>query len=229
LVVALKAVAWARHAALDNAGAVRLLGEAVRLATAQGLAEQLCGLLSTRAAALLELGRHRAAARDLSRASTLARGSRRPEVTLQQAILEHNAGRVRAAADQYRRVLSDPECPPETWIKAANNAAIAACALGRAKAALPWLDQAAELAAPISPPLVAVTRNNLAVTTFHAGDVVTGLRLFEEAGRLYAPAGLPLGEHYLDYSDALIDLRLLDRPCGSPGQPRPSSSDRVRR
>jgi tetratricopeptide (TPR) repeat protein len=210
VVVALRAHAWARHAALDNAAAVRLLGEAVRLATSHGLDERLGEVLTTRAAALLELGRDAAAARDLARATPLVAGPRRAEVTFQRAVAVHNAGRIRPAAELYRQVMADPDCPPETWVKAANNGALALTTLGRARVALPWLQRAAELAEPMSPLLVALTRNNLAVTTFQTGAVVEGLRLFEQAGALYVPAGLPLGEHYMDYADALVDLRLLD-------------------
>ena len=72
------------------------------------------------------------------------------------------------------------------------------------------LERAAALAEDQSPQLVAIITNNQAWSSFHAGDVVESLRLFERAGQLYAAAGVPLGEHYLDYADALVDLRLLE-------------------
>ena len=42
-----------------------------------------------------------------------------------------------------------------------------------------------------------------------AGRISEGLARFDSAARLYAAAGLPLAEHYLEYVDALVDLRLL--------------------
>jgi len=42
-----------------------------------------------------------------------------------------------------------------------------------------------------------------------SGRLVESIRQFDAAGGLYAAAGLPLGEHYLEYSDVLVDLRLL--------------------
>ena len=56
---------------------------------------------------------------------------------------------------------------------------------------------------------MAIITNSQAWSSFHAGDVVESLRLFDRAAQLYAAAGVPLGEHYLDYADVLVDLRLL--------------------
>ena len=121
LVVALRAQAWAQHVVLDNQAAKRTLDQAARLARREGLGHRLGDVLVTRAVALHELGRRAEARRDLDRAELLVRDERRPEIGLQQALLEHNAGRNRDAAALYQRVLADPLCPPDVWIKAANN------------------------------------------------------------------------------------------------------------
>jgi tetratricopeptide (TPR) repeat protein len=210
LVIALRAQAWARHAVLDNAAAKQWLDQAARLAHREGLSQRLGDVLVTRAIALHELGRRAEARRDLARAELLVRDERRPEINLQRALLEHNAGRVQAAMALYQRVLAAPHCPPDVWIKAANNLSVGYTHLGRPRAALEVLERAAVLAKDQSPQLVAIITNSQAWSSFHAGEVVESLRLFEQAGRLYAAAGMPLGEHYLDYADALVDLRLLE-------------------
>ncbi|PMR60336.1 hypothetical protein C1A38_14840 [Verrucosispora sp. ts21] len=210
LIVGLRALAWTRHAVLDNETAKSLLDSAARLATRRGLHRRLGEVLLTRSVALQELGRYPAATRDLRRAAGLVSPQQRPELLMQLAILDHNAGRVRAAARQYRVVLAEPACPPVIWVKAANNLSYAQTQLGRPQAALAYLDRAASLASDLGPMLSAVIENSRAWSSFHAGRFTESLRRFAEAGRLYTAAGLPLGEHYLDYTDALAELRLLD-------------------
>jgi tetratricopeptide (TPR) repeat protein len=210
VIVALRAQAWARHVVLDNAAAKKLLDQAARLAHREGLSQRLGDVLVTRAVALHELGRRAEARRDLGRAESLVLDERRPEISLQRALIEHNAGRVKAAAALYHRVLADPLCPPDVWIKAANNLSVAYTELGKPRAALEVLQRAAALAEEQSPLLVAVITNSQAWSSFHAGEVVESLRLFDRAAPLYAAAGVPLGEHYLDYADVLVDLRLLE-------------------
>ena len=210
LIVGLRALAWTRHAVLDNETARSLLDSAARLATRRGLHRRLGEVLLTRSVALQELGRYPAATRDLRRAAGLVSPQQRPELLMQLAILDHNAGRVRSAARQYRVVLAEPACPPVIWVKAANNLSYAQTQLGRPQAALAYLDRAASLASELGPMLSAVIENSRAWSSFHAGRFTESLRRFAEAGRLYTAAGLPLGEHYLDYTDALAELRLLD-------------------
>jgi tetratricopeptide (TPR) repeat protein len=209
LVVALRAQAWARHSVLDNPAAKQLLDQAARLARREGLSQRLGDVLVTRAIALHEMGRRAEARRDLARAELLVLDERRPEINLQLAVLEYNAGRLKVAVALYRRVLAAPLCPPDVWIKAANNLSVAYTQLGKPRAALEVLERAAVLAKDHSPQLAAIITNNRALSSFHAGEVVESLRLFEQAGQLYAAAEVPLGEHYLDYADALADLRLL--------------------
>ena len=210
LVVGLRAQAWARHAALDNVGAKKLLEHGVRLAARSGLSRRLGDLLVTRAVALHELGRYEAAARDLRRAEPLVAADERPDLHLQLAVLDHNRGRIRSAAKAYRELLDDPQCPPIVWVKAANNLANVQTLLGRPQEALAHLDRAAELARELGPRLYAVIAASRAWSSFHAGRLAESVRRFEEAGRLHAAAGLPLGEHQLEYADVLRDLRLLD-------------------
>jgi tetratricopeptide (TPR) repeat protein len=210
LVVALRAQAWAQHVVLDNRAAKKTLDQAARVARREGLSHRLGDVLVTRAVALHELGRRAEARRDLSQAERLVLDERRPEIGLQRALLEHNAGRPREAAALYQQVLADPLCPPDVWIKAANNLSVADTELGRPQAALDLLARAAALAREQSPRLLAIITNSQAWSSFHAGEVVDSLRLFELAGQLHADAGIPLGEHYLDYADVLVDLRLLD-------------------
>ena len=210
LVVALRAQAWARHVVLDNLAAKKILDQAARLARREGLGHRLGDVLVTRAVALHELGRRAEARHDLGQAEPLVRDERRPEIGLQRALLEHNAGRVRDAAALYQQVLDDPLCPPDVWIKAANNLSVTYTELGRPRAALDVLARAAALAREQSPLLLAIVTNSQAWSSFHAGAVTDSLRLFDQAAERYAAAGMPLGEHYLDYADVLVDLRLLD-------------------
>ena len=210
LIVALRAQAWARHVVLDNPAAKKILDQAARLAHREGLDQRLGDVLVTRAVALHELGRRTEARRDLGRAESLVLDERRPEINLQRALLEHNGGRVMAAAALYHRVLADPLSPADVWIKAANNLSVAYTELGKPRDALQVLERAAALAREQSPLLVAIITNSQAWSSFHAGDVVESLRLFDRAAQLYTAAGVPLGEHYLDYADVLVDLRLLE-------------------
>src|ERR1700760_1305708 len=172
LVVALRAQAWAQNRVLDNRSAKNTLDQAARLARRAGFDHRLGELLVTRAAVLHELGRRAEARRDLSRAELLGRDEQRPEIGLQQALLEQNAGRNREAAAIYQRVLDDPLCPPDVWLKVANNLSVALTDLGRAQAALDLLERAAPLARERSPLLLAIITNSQAWSSFHAGEVV---------------------------------------------------------
>ncbi|MFI5930825.1 CHAT domain-containing protein [Actinoplanes sp. NPDC051494] len=210
LVASLRALAWVRHVNLDNEAARRLLDRGVRLAARCGLDQRLGDLLMTRSVALQELGRYDAAARDLRRAEPLVDTAERPDLRLQLAVLDHNRGRLQAAADAYTGLLGDPACPPIVWVKAANNLAHVQTLLGRPHEALGHLDRAAELAADMGTRIPAVIAASRAFSSYHAGRLTESVRRFEEAGRLHAAAGLPLGEHHVEYADVLRDLRLLD-------------------
>ncbi|WP_306212145.1 CHAT domain-containing protein [Actinoplanes sp. RD1] len=210
LVVALRAVAWARHVALDNEGAKSLLDRAVTLAARHELPRRLGEVLLTRSVALQELGREAAAARDLRRAEPLVASGDRPELLLQLAVIDHNGGRLTAAEATYQAVLADPATPPFVWVKAANNLALLQTVVGRPQEALANLDRAAELAREMGSRLPAVIATSAAWASYHAGRLAESVRRFEEAGRLHTAAGLPVGEHLQEYADVLRDLRLLD-------------------
>ncbi len=124
----------------------------------------------------------------------------------QQAALLQNVGRLAEAGALYRRVVADPGTPSAIRAKAANNAAHLETELGRPVAALVLIDLAAARDSPTLAAYVALTR---AWVTVQAGRLAESLERFEQAHALYVAAGLPLGEHWTEYSDALAGLRLL--------------------
>lgn len=209
LVLALRAKAWSERGRLANGPAKELLDEAARVARRQRLDDRLGEVLVTRAAVNHELGRLGAAQRDLDRATPLLGKSRSPELDLQQAALYQNIGRLSDAAGLYRRLLADRSCPPDVRAKVANNLALIEAHRGHPDVALGYLDQAAAAAAGIGPALVAIVAQSRGWVTAQAGRLTEGLRQFDEAARLYEAAGLPLGEHYLEYVDVLAELWLL--------------------
>jgi tetratricopeptide (TPR) repeat protein len=209
LVAALRAEAWSERARLSNDRAKVLLDEAARLARRRRYQRRLGDVLITRAAVNHELGRLTAAQRDLDRAAALLGAARPAELDLQQAALLQNIGRLSDAAALYRRVLTVPGTPADVAAKVNNNLALIEVQRGRQQAAIAHLDEAAALAAVVGPALVAIVTQSRGWVMVQAGKLAEGLRLFERAGRLYEAAGLPLGEPYLEYVDALVDLRLL--------------------
>jgi tetratricopeptide (TPR) repeat protein len=209
LVVALRAQAWSERARLANTRAKVLLDEAVRIARRHRLDARLGDVLVTRAAVHHELGRLAAAQRDLDRAAALLPGERSAELNLQQAALLQNIGQLTDAAAVYRRVLAGPDSPAAVRAIMANNLALIEAQRGNHEAALGSLDEAAALAAEVGPAVVALVAQSRAWVTVQAGRLTDSLRLFDEALHLYEAAGLPLGEHYLEHADALVDLRLL--------------------
>lgn len=209
LVVALHALAWAEHELMRNGAARALLGEALRVAASAGLRERRAELLASRAAVHQELGRTAAAHRDLAEASRSAPGARTAALEFQRAVLDHTVGRLRPAADRYRRLLAVPTTPDDVRAKAANNLAEVEVARGRPSAAVPWSDLAVELAPSLGPVMVAYCTQTRARVLVRAGRAPQGLVAFAEARTAYEAAGLDLGEHLVEYADALHDLRLL--------------------
>lgn len=209
LVVALRAEAWCERARLGNERAKKLLDEAGRVARRHRLDGRLGEVLVTRAAVSLELGRMAAAQRDLDRAVALVSDEGSAELDLQQAALFQNVGRLSDAAAVYRRVLAGSDAPVDVRAKVANNLALVEVQRGHHQAALGYLDEAARLAGEVGPALVAIVAESRAWVTVQTGRLGESLRLFDAAARLYQAAGLPLGEHYLELVDALVDLRLL--------------------
>ncbi len=209
LALALRAEAWSERARLENTRARELLDEAVHVARRHRLDGPLGEVLVTRAAVNQELGNVAAAQHDLDRAKPLLRGREAAELGLQQAALLQNIGRLSEAVAIYRRALADPDCPVDVKAKMANNLGLIEAHRGRHRAALAHLDEAARAAAEVGPALVAIVAQSRAWVTVQSGRLTESLGLFDEAARLYEAAGLPLGEHYIEYTDALVDLRLL--------------------
>jgi tetratricopeptide (TPR) repeat protein len=209
LALALRAVAWAERARLDDRSAIRLLDEACRIARRHHLDGTLAELLMSHAAVNQDLGRMTAARRDLRAAAALMVGTRTAELDFHRAVLLQNIGRLAEAAVIYHRVLSDPEAGQRRAVQCANNLALIESQQGRYGPALRRLGQAQLAAAEIGPVLLAVVIHSRAWVTVQSGRFTEGMRLYQEAAEVHRAAGLPLGEHYVEYADALMELRLL--------------------
>jgi tetratricopeptide (TPR) repeat protein len=209
LVAALRAEAWRERIQLAHDRAMTLLDEAARVARRHRLAAGLGQVLVARGAVNHELGRLAAARRDFDHAAGLVGPAMTAELASQQAALYQNMGRLAEAAALYRGVLADPHTPPEVRTKVANNLGIIEAQCGRTDAALAWLSSAAAAAEEVGPAVVAIVAESRAWVTVQAGRLTEGLDLFEKAAGLWAAAGLPLGELYAEYADALVDLRLI--------------------
>ena len=124
-------------------------------------------------------------------------------------MLLHNIGELADAQAIYHRVLSDPRADPRHAVTSANNLALIESQQGRYAQALRRLDEALPAAAEIGPAVVALVAQSRAWVTVQSGQFAESLGLFDAAAQAYRAAGLPLGEHYIEYADALIELRLL--------------------
>ncbi len=209
LALALRAVAWAERLRLDDRLAIRLLDEACRIARRHHLDDTLADLLMSHAAVSQELGRMAAARRDLRAAAALATGARTLELDFQRAVLLQNIGRLADAAVIYQRLLSDPAAGPPRKVKSASNLALIESEQGRYGQALRRLGQALIDAAEVGPAVAAETAECRAWVTVQSGRFAEGMGLFEEAAQALRAANLPLGDHYHEYADALMELRLL--------------------
>jgi tetratricopeptide (TPR) repeat protein len=209
LALALRAQAWLHRAQFAPAGAKRLLNEAAAIARRNGLDDALADILMTRAAVNQELGNLAGAQRDLDAAAPLVGGGRAIELTFQGAVLHQNIGRLSTAGAAYRRLLAGPGTSARLRVAAANNLAMIESQHGRHAAALRLLDDAGRLAPGVGPAPVAAVLETRAWVTVHAGRLAEGIRLFDAAARALQAAGLPLGEYYVEYADALMDLRLI--------------------
>jgi CHAT domain-containing protein/tetratricopeptide (TPR) repeat protein len=218
LALALRALALAERLRLDDNSALALLDEACRIARRHHLSETLADLLMTHAAVSHELGRPAVAQRDLQAAGALVSGARNAELDFHRAVLFQNSGQLSEAAFIYHRVLADPQATALRRVQCANNLALIESEQGRYAQALRRLDQAQPAAADIGPALIPIITQSRAWVTVQSGRFAEGLALFEEAEQEYLAAALPLGEHYIEYADALMELRLL-----------PEASDAARR
>lgn len=208
LVPALRAQAWVERSRLDNRQAKELLDEAVRLARRHHLDGELHEVLLTRAAVNHELGRLIPAQHDLDAAAKLSPSRGAPELTFQQAVLHQSLGQLSRAGVSYRRIINDSGASAVVKAKAANNYAIIQSQLGHPDDALRLVDLGASFP-DVGPHQTAVLSSTRAWISTQTGRLTQGLEEFDEAARLHTVAGLPLAEHYLEYVDALTDLRLL--------------------
>jgi tetratricopeptide (TPR) repeat protein len=218
LVMALRAAASLERIRLAHGRAAVLLDEAARIARRCNMDGLLGQVLVARGVVNHELGKMAAAKRDFDRAAVLVAPAMAAELACQRAALQQNTGRLSEAAKLYRSVLSDPATPVDVRAKAANNLGIIEAQCGRYEQAFAWSNVAAEAAEQIGPAGVARAAQTRAWVTVQAGRLTDGMHLFDEAGRLLRAAGLPLGEFYAEYADALIDLRLI-----------PEATERARR
>lgn len=209
VVVALRAQAWAERRNLSLRAAVRHLDEAADLARRHRLEQRRGEILVTRAAVKSELGRVDEAEADLAAAAAFVPPSHRPELVLQRATLLGNVGRSAESVRLFRTIVDDPQAPVDVRAKAANNLAYEQTLRGRYDEALRYTEQAVQESAVLGEALAARFAQTRAWVTMQAGRLAESLQLFAEAGELYEAAGLPLGEHYVEYADALVQLRLV--------------------
>lgn len=194
---------------LAHEDAEPLLDEAVRIAQRTGLDRRLGEVLVVRSALRHELGRPGAAHRDLERASALIGPNEAATVDVQRAALAQNAGHYAEAATIYEGLLQRPGLRPELLSKAANNLGVLEARLGKHGAAARHLELAASSAGQAGPVFVALVSEGRAWAAVKAGRLAEGVARFDDAELLWESVGLPLGELYAEYTDALMDLRLL--------------------
>ena len=209
LVAALRALAWAERARLRQTEAIRLLAEAGRIARRHQYDEALAEVLITHAAVSQELGRISTAHRDLRAAAALVPSGRNPELDFNRAVLLQNTGHLDEAVAIYQRLLPGTGLSLRRQVQVPNNLALIEAEQGRYGSALRRLDLALPLARDVGPHLVAHVIHSRAWVAVQSGRFVEGLANFDSAVREYQAAGLPLGEHYIDYADGLMELRLL--------------------
>jgi tetratricopeptide (TPR) repeat protein len=208
-IVALRALAWAERSHLAAERAKQLLDEAASLAKNAGLDERLGEVLVVRSAVNQELGKARAAQRDLDAARPLLGAAGLAELQHHSAVVHQNAGRLREAAAIYRRVLASLDCPDVIRAKDCNNLAMILADFGRYAEALDLTRQALALAEEVGPALTAYFAEGQARVLAQAGMLAAGLEGFERAERLYEKAGLPRAELYTEFADLMTDLGLL--------------------
>ncbi|HEX6339105.1 MAG TPA: CHAT domain-containing tetratricopeptide repeat protein [Jiangellaceae bacterium] len=209
LCLALRAAGWAERYALEHQNALRLLNEAVRIAQRNRLDQVLGEVLLTRGAVEHELGHVSAARRDFDAAEALIPPEAAAELTLQRATLADNQGDRVLASGLYARLLKDPTLTAEVRFKAATNFGVLQAESGRFQEALALFDVARSAADQVSPLYVALVAENRAWTTVLAGRLADGVAQFEAAKAMFEELGLPPGELLKEYSEALMQLRLL--------------------
>lgn len=208
LALALRALARAQRARLDDMSAIRLLDEACRIARRHHMPGTLADLLMSRSVVSQELGRLTAAWRDLRAAAPLVDGARSLDLDWHRAVLLQNTSRLPEAALIYHRLLADPTVNRRRKAECAHNLALIEAEQGRYGPALRRLSQTPG-PEEIGPTLAATLTQTRAWVTVQSGRFAEGLRIFEAAADAHRAAGASLGDYYIDYADALTELRLL--------------------
>lgn len=219
LVHALRAMAAVHRARLEHVEARKLLDRAARIARRTGRTRAEAEVLGARAAVNLEVGRTDAARRDIARAlarlaSTRTAGAGVGDglnayLRLQQAVLDHNAGRLREAEVLYRRILALGDVSEDVRVRASNNLAILLVSRGAYDEALDSSERAVRAASALGPVTAAIARHTRAWVAVHQGRLTDAMVEFSEVADVYAEQGLPLGEFHIEVADAMADLRLL--------------------
>ncbi|GAA3805674.1 CHAT domain-containing protein [Cellulomonas soli] len=213
----LRALAWAHRSRWDHGTADRLLAEALRLGRRSGDGLLVVHVRMTRHAVRQEMGRAAAARRDLDAALEALvdapegeeRSLAAARIRMQQATSDANAGRMERAEPRLRELARDPWLTDTDRYKLLNNLGFVIAHRGAYDEALEWVEQAVEVAARLGPAALAPVLQSRAWIRVQSGRLALGLRDFDEAARVYADAGLPLGEYYAEYADTMADLRLL--------------------
>lgn len=215
--LSLRVLAWTYRSLWDETSARRLLDEAVRTSRKHGLAHVEASVLVSRATVLQEMGRTAGAARDLDDALVAVdraemdgaeRALLHGRIRLSRAVLEQNAGRLLAAEERYRSLLAEGGLDVSRTVIATNNLAMLLAERGAFEEALQRADASVDLCEQ-APGLLAPAIQTRAWIAVRAGRLREGMHDFERAARAYSDAGIPLGEYYTEFADAMMDLRLL--------------------
>ena len=209
LVVALRAQAWVARCAMRPDEAKRLLDVAARVAARNELRPRLVEVLADPGGRQPRAGSWRSSAprpRPCQRAQR-SPGAGRPDDAASRARPQRGptaggGGALRSAAARRSDTARHPR-------QGGNNLALIESGRGRYSTALARLAEVEEAAASLGPALVAIVADTRAWITVQSGRRTDGLRLLDAAADRHREAGLSLGEHYLEHSDALEALRLL--------------------
>jgi len=217
--LSLRLLAATFRARWDDSSARPLLDEALRVTRRHGVWRVVATVLASRASVLHDLGDARAAARDLDAAiAAMSRATDvEPEerarffgrVGLSLAIVEQHAGRLAESEQRYRSLLAAGGLEPRSAAIATNNLALVLAERGDYDEAIRAADAAVALATSQVPRLEAPLVQSRAWIAVRAGRLQEGMRDFDRSAQAYVDAGIPLGEYYTEYADAMTDLRLL--------------------
>src|SRR6218665_324625 len=197
--LSLRVLALSFRARLDDAGARRLLDEAVNVSRRHELHSVAASALLTRATVLQELGRVNASIRDLdaalvavSRAKDLEaeeRSRHLDQIRLSRAVMAQNAGRVAEAEARYWALLEGGISTDFVAMVVNNNLALSLAERGAYDQALQKADVAVALAtrAPGFLGPIVQTRAWIAV---RAGRLSQGLQDFDRSAQAYVAADM---------------------------------------